>query len=327
MTNQTQHAEAVLRAFISHGSEDKDRFVLPFATRLRELGVDAWVDRWEMGPGDSLVERIFEEGIGEAGAFVVVLSHTSVVKPWVKEELGAAVVRRINSGGSKRLIPVVLDSGVAVPHSLQHLLWESVPEHGLEGVAQNIADALQGVTAKPKLGGRPTYTQTPVHWTTEPADETVFQLIAAEIRSHGPGWILFSDDVQQQAKERGIPDERFAEAMAVLQRDGLVAAKRILGGYRWMLEPFSDRTWLALEQDQGVDLHVARKELLAAIVNGQTTSLDLTTGAVNGFTMLALLREFHQRGLMSVTQMANKQVHISQVSPLARRALRDMDGT
>ena len=38
------------RAFMSHSSADKERFVLPFATRLRAAGIDVWVDRWEMLP-------------------------------------------------------------------------------------------------------------------------------------------------------------------------------------------------------------------------------------------------------------------------------------
>ncbi len=50
------------KVFVSHASEDKDRFVTKFATKLREKGVDAWLDKWEMLPGDSLVDKFFEEG-------------------------------------------------------------------------------------------------------------------------------------------------------------------------------------------------------------------------------------------------------------------------
>jgi hypothetical protein len=45
-------------AFMSHTPEDKERFVLEFARRLRERGIDIWLDRWEMYPGDSLVDKI-----------------------------------------------------------------------------------------------------------------------------------------------------------------------------------------------------------------------------------------------------------------------------
>ena len=51
------------RPFISHAHADKERFVLEFARRLRSKGIDAWVDSWEMLPGDSLVDKIFNEGL------------------------------------------------------------------------------------------------------------------------------------------------------------------------------------------------------------------------------------------------------------------------
>lgn len=91
------------RVFISHASEDKERFVVPFAQGLRAEGVDAWVDQWEMLPGDSLVRKIFTEGLDKADAVVVVLSRVSITKAWVAEELDAAVVKRIND--DSKLIP------------------------------------------------------------------------------------------------------------------------------------------------------------------------------------------------------------------------------
>ncbi len=35
------------RVFISHASDDNDSFVISFAKRLLEQGVDAWVDKWK----------------------------------------------------------------------------------------------------------------------------------------------------------------------------------------------------------------------------------------------------------------------------------------
>ena len=42
------------RVFLSHSSLDKERFAVGFAERLRENGVDVWLDDWELVPGDSL---------------------------------------------------------------------------------------------------------------------------------------------------------------------------------------------------------------------------------------------------------------------------------
>ena len=96
------------KVFVSHASEDKERFVLDFAKKLRSVGIDAWLDKWEMLPGDSLVDKIFEEGIKEADSFIVVLSINSINKPWVREELNTAKVKRISD--KTKIIPIVLDN-------------------------------------------------------------------------------------------------------------------------------------------------------------------------------------------------------------------------
>lgn len=41
------------RCFFSSASDDKDRFALKFAERLRTNGVDVWLDTWEINAGDN----------------------------------------------------------------------------------------------------------------------------------------------------------------------------------------------------------------------------------------------------------------------------------
>ena len=79
------------KVFVSHATEDKERFVTEFARHLRSRGVDAWIDDWEIGLGQSLVDKIFEDGIKNADVFVIVLSKNSVAKKWVREELDGNV--------------------------------------------------------------------------------------------------------------------------------------------------------------------------------------------------------------------------------------------
>jgi len=54
MTEESMNTNsaAARKVFMSHASEDRERFVLPFATRLRARGLGIWVDRWEMLPGE-----------------------------------------------------------------------------------------------------------------------------------------------------------------------------------------------------------------------------------------------------------------------------------
>jgi hypothetical protein len=146
---------AAPKVFLSHASEDKDRFVIPFATALRDRGIDVWVDRWEILPGDSLVQKIFEEGLKNAASVIVVLSRFSVTKPWVREELDSAVVNRIDRGS--KLIPVVLDD-CDVPQVLQATVWEKVRDLNDVGeVVERVVSAVFNHRAKPALGPPPVY--------------------------------------------------------------------------------------------------------------------------------------------------------------------------
>lgn len=312
------------RAFVSHASEDKDRFVLPFATALLAGGVDAWVDQWEMGPGDSLVQRIFEEGIAQADAFIVVLSPISVAKPWVREELDAGVVRRITTGRATRLIPIVLDDEVEVPAALRHLLWESVPKDGFDAVVRRVIDQLHGHSRKPTLGSRPAYTTTSLRWTTTAADETVFGLLVDELRAHdGPGWRLFSDKVRDRAAAAGIDQDQFVESMHALIEAGLVKVTVMAGGSRFSLHPFPDRVWLQLQQDAGIDIAALRRQALAAIVNENRKRLTEQDFDAGFHTLGGILRSLQGEGLITMSVRASGEFVISRVSPIARRALKD----
>ena len=139
-----------MRAFLSHASEDKPGFVEPLAHELAEMGVTPWLDIWEIMPGDSLVKKLFDEGLDTVDAVIVVISASSAAKPWVREELDAAVVRRITS--STRLIPVRLDDA-PVPSPIQHLTWISAdrtPE-GIRSAAEQISDALYARDKRPAV--------------------------------------------------------------------------------------------------------------------------------------------------------------------------------
>lgn len=149
------------KVFVSHASEDKDRFVNTFATKLRENGVDAWLDKWEMLPGDSLVDKIFEEGLKEAEAVIIILSNFSVNKPWVREELNASIVSKLSKG--TKIIPVVLDD-CNVPESLASTLWESISNlDDYETSFKRVLSSIFGATDKPALGSAPAHVTSQYH--------------------------------------------------------------------------------------------------------------------------------------------------------------------
>lgn len=121
------NVDTIPQVFLSHASEDKDRFARRLAEEFHKNGIKCWFDEWEISPGDSLYERI-NEGIKESGYFVVVLSNNSIDKPWVKKELAAGFSMLVRE--KVELIPVILDN----------LPMDSLPELLTDIVYCNFSD-------------------------------------------------------------------------------------------------------------------------------------------------------------------------------------------
>lgn len=114
-----------------------------------------------MLPGDSLVDKIFEEGIKEADTVIIVLSSYSIKKHWVREELNASIVNKINKG--TKIIPVVLDE-CKVPESLIATLWEPIADlNSYETSFKRILASISGATDKPAIGDAPAHTSSVYH--------------------------------------------------------------------------------------------------------------------------------------------------------------------
>ncbi len=138
------------RAFISHSSEDKSS-VRRLAEKLRSSQVAAWYAEWEIGPGDSIVEKI-GKGLSECDVFIIVVSTNSIASRWVQEELNSAVVRRISE--EARIIPVRLDDS-PVPTVINHLHWVKMPPP--EEEFDKLLQSIFRVNDKPPLGTTPEF--------------------------------------------------------------------------------------------------------------------------------------------------------------------------
>ena len=217
------------KVFISHASEDKPRFVTAFATRLRENGVDAWLDRWEMLPGDSLVDKIFEEGLKDAQAVIVVLSNFSVSKPWVSEELNASVVARISKG--TKVIPVVIDD-CDVPEALKYTLWERVPDlSDFEDPLRRILAAIFDVREKPDVGEPPEFVREVAGAIDgmNSVDSLVLKR-AAEDDLKNNSHIVDPEDIFADLRTVGLTKQQILDSIEVLDSGGVFDVSRYIGG-------------------------------------------------------------------------------------------------
>lgn len=95
-----------MKVFISHTSSDHD-FVWKLAKRLKEDGVDVWVDEWEIKVGDSIVQKV-NDALIESSFLLIILSENSLNSDWVLKEMNVGLMRQLSSKNVK-ILPVLLE--------------------------------------------------------------------------------------------------------------------------------------------------------------------------------------------------------------------------
>lgn len=319
------------KAFISHASEDKERFVLPFATRLRASGVDAWVDKWEISLGDSIVERIFDEGLAQADAFIIVVSPFSIDKPWVREELNQAVVRNIEN--ATRLIPVILE-GAVVPEPLRTKVWiriESLNAYNRE--FDEIVSAILGTRHKPPIGEPPRHLAEPLPSPPglSAADTRVLRMLV-EMVLEDECEVINTPKLIARLAPDGLAQETIIDAAQILRDKHFV---EILGhantpGTVLQVRSPAFRWYVAAVRGGGADLmrRVGLSILNDGLEHGAAIASALGESEVLVFWAL---EEWRLRGAIKTVSSkhseakSNRTVHVFHVSPILRRSLQNAE--
>lgn len=128
----------------------------PLAEYLMANGVEVWFDEWDIEAGGSLRQEM-EKGLGWMTHFVVMLTPTSITKPWVAREIDVGIVQLV--GGKSRMVPLRLDVDVGeLSPFLQTLLCPAF-DPASDADRKGLVDRLHGVSRKPPLGSKPRYVQ------------------------------------------------------------------------------------------------------------------------------------------------------------------------
>lgn len=314
------------KVFMSHASEDRERFVVDFATKLREQGVDVWLDRWEMGPGDSLVDKIFEEGIGSADALIIVLSQYSVDKPWVRAELNVGVVKSIVE--KMRIIPVVLDDP-DMPQSLKDKFRIRIRDlSDYDAQVNSIVNQLYGFHDKPPLGQMPAFAN--VRSGTMPGlaaiDNLMLKLTCERAIETGDKYMTVYS-MQQQAEAFDISEEELQEAFAMLEEEGFVEAQRLEGAseseiYLVTLTTHGFRTYA---DSYIADYGALYKQVAAILADGSETYSGNIAKMVGQPEIVIefVLDELEQQGYIELIRFEQGGIHVSSKHPKLKRMLRD----
>ena len=124
------------RLFVSYSTADSDK-VGAVVDRLKEYGLDVWIDQDQIGLGDNIVSRI-DEGLRAAKYFLIFASQSYFERAWTRDEYFAAFYSALTA--AERKVFVIELEDVELPPLLaarRHIRWT-----GPEAVAGEIAAAI-----------------------------------------------------------------------------------------------------------------------------------------------------------------------------------------
>jgi hypothetical protein len=153
------------RVFISysHDSAEHKKWVLDFATTLRNRGIDAILDQWDLKPGDDL-PQFMEQNLAAADRAIMVCTKRYVQKANAGEG-GVGYEKMIMTSSSlskisaNKVIPIIREKGdPATPTFLATKLYidftkDSEIEFALDDLLRHLLDA--PLYQKPKIGKDP----------------------------------------------------------------------------------------------------------------------------------------------------------------------------
>jgi hypothetical protein len=239
------------QVFLSHASEDK-----PLAERIaRDLvanGIGTFFDRWEIRSGDSIRQRL-DEGLGACTHFVLLATPISLTKRWVKAEIDAAFLRKVEE--QCRFIALRVEVKPAeLPPLLAALHSPSLDLSRYDDDLRTLIGDIHGVNRKPALGAVPAFAAAPAAPAVGlSAHAAAVARYLVERSEHG-----FDNDPDVPAKELaealGLTMDELLDAVEELEAEGCAMLHEYAGGRdvapTEAMFPRFDRFWTDHDAEQ-----------------------------------------------------------------------------
>ncbi len=217
------------KAFISysHDSQEHKKWVLEFATRLRNSGVDAILDQWELQPGDD-IPHFMERNLASADRVLMVCTDRYVERAnagaggvgYEKMIVTADLLKTIDSN---KVIPIIRQPGTHnVPTFLKSKLFidfsrDDQAEYAFDELLRTLHGA--PLFKKPPVGNQPF---APVaNSLPEQRGDPVLELmrvVVADFETHANDYIQYATVLRDSGASRIMFDVLVEKA----KREGLI---------------------------------------------------------------------------------------------------------
>ncbi|WP_152386597.1 toll/interleukin-1 receptor domain-containing protein [Azotobacter salinestris] len=188
----------------SHDSQDHKKWVMDLAVRLRNSGVDAILDQWELQPGDD-IPHFMERHVASSDRVVMVCTEKYVEKAnagrgGVGYEKMIVTSDLMKSIDSNKVVPIIRQAGTHhVPTFLKSKLFVDFSQNAdIEFSFDELVRTLVGAPLfqKPPIGNNPfkPVSETPVERTADAVME-LMRFVVGRFERSVLDWVLYSEVV------------------------------------------------------------------------------------------------------------------------------------
>ncbi|MDX2027198.1 MAG: toll/interleukin-1 receptor domain-containing protein [Alphaproteobacteria bacterium] len=256
--------------FLSHANADSDT-AIEIAKTFNAKGIEVFLDKWDIRAGDSIPEKI-NDALNQATHFVVLLTPKSQAREWVKAEMDAGLMLRIEG----RCQFIALRQNMPATN-LPPLVrsWNSPSLDDFEtDIAQLVSDIL-GISRRPPLGPLPTPLAVPRSQSLllSPA---AMMIARTYIQRSETGRLADPQiELEELVKESGLTDEDLIDAIDELSGKGYVKTLKALGRFRLgcaalVVQPalFSELDHLIMQWNPAEDAQLIAADMVNEVIDG-----------------------------------------------------------
>jgi hypothetical protein len=199
----------------SHDSQDHKKWVMDIAVRLRNSGVDAILDQWELQPGDD-IPHFMECQLASADRVIMVCTENYVQKAnagkggvgYEKMIVTSDLLRSIDSN---KIVPIIRQTGTQhVPTFLRTKLFIDFSQNAdLEFSFDELVRTLVGAPLfqKPPIGNNPfkLASETPLEKNADAVIE-LMRFVVRQFERSTTDWVLYTDAVSGMRISRILLD-------------------------------------------------------------------------------------------------------------------------
>lgn len=308
-------------AFISHSSDVKEKFVIKFAEKLMNKGVDAWLDIWEIKPGDSIVNKIFEEGIKNCQAFIIILSKKSINSKWVRQELDVAIIKQIEN--QIKLIPVLIDD-VEVPEALKAIAWVKIKDiNKYDDSVKEIANSILGLSDKPEVVNSPKFDLELYTINDLSKIDSIILKILVEfvLKNDKYNRLLTPSEIIPLCAQYDISEKDIEESLEILRDEGYVDISLTNMGYLGSPLAVEDSSFIDYSKSYIPNFDYKVKEIISLIINKDIhNSEELAKKCViHEIIVCSLLQEWIDFGYLKYSINFTYHIQFQEISVSGKR--------